>query len=158
MASTYMFIYIVPSCLTCSYPSTHLMVFVPTGIHKNKSTCSSWCFASKIYLFPQLCVYMSTDVPVQHTYLFILMLYTSIYVPENKFVYFNAFPLGYPATKTCFLTLLFLYMPIASITRAWLCLFIFILLFRLAAKIYPSTFLLFYMSTDISVHQYAYSV
>ena len=63
MASTYMAIYIVPSCLTCSYLSTHLMVFAPTGIYINKSTCSSCCFASKIYLSPQLGVYMSTDVP-----------------------------------------------------------------------------------------------
>ena len=46
--------------------------------------------------------------------LFILMLYTSTYLPENKSVYFNAFLLGYPTTKTCFLTLLFLDMPIDS--------------------------------------------
>ena len=43
-------------------------------------------------------------------------------------------------------------------TRSWPCLFIFILLFRLAAKIYSSKFLLLYMSTDIAVHQYACSV
>ena len=36
--------------------------------------------------------------------------------------------------------------------------FIFILSFRLTAKIYPSTVLLFYMSTDVPVHQYTCSV
>ena len=34
----------------------------------------------------------------------------------------------------------------------------FILSFRLTVKIYPSTFLLFYMSTDVPVHQYTCSV
>ena len=36
--------------------------------------------------------------------------------------------------------------------------FIFILSFRLTVKIYPSTVLLFYMSTDVLVHQYTCSV
>ena len=43
-------------------------------------------------------------------------------------------------------------------TRSWPYLFIFILSFRLTVKIYPSTFPLFYMSTDVSVHQYTCSV
>ena len=37
-------------------------------------------------------------------------------------------------------------------------LFIFILSFRLTVKIYPSTVLLFYMSTDVPVHHYTCSV
>ena len=43
-------------------------------------------------------------------------------------------------------------------TRSWPYLFIFILSFRLTVKIYPSTFALFYMSTDAPVHQYTCSV
>ena len=93
MSSTYMFIYIVPSCLTCSYLSTHLMVFVPVP--------SAMC------LHVHRCTHLTS-------YPFILMLCKYIYVPENKFVYLNAFLSGYPTTKTCFLTLLFLYMPIDS--------------------------------------------
>ena len=36
--------------------------------------------------------------------------------------------------------------------------FIFILSFRLTVKIYPSTVILFYMSTDVLVHQYTCSI
>ena len=76
MASAYMFIYIVPSCLTCSYLSTHPMVFVPVP--------SAMC------LHVHRCTHLTS-------YPFILMLYTSTYVPENKSVYINAFLLGYPS-------------------------------------------------------------
>ena len=41
---------------------------------------------------------------------------------------------------------------------SWPYLFIFILSFRLTVKNYPSTFLLFYMSTDVPFHQYTCSV
>ena len=41
---------------------------------------------------------------------------------------------------------------------SWTYVFIFILSFWLTAKIYPSTFLLFYMSTDVPVYQYTCSV
>ena len=43
-------------------------------------------------------------------------------------------------------------------TRPWPYLFIFILSFRLTVKIDPSKFLLFYVSTDILVHQYTWAV
>ena len=43
-------------------------------------------------------------------------------------------------------------------TRSWPYVFIFRLLFRLTIKIYPLTVLLFYMSTDVPVHQYTCSV
>ena len=71
------------------------------------------------------------------------MLYTSTYLPENKYIYFHAFLLGYPATtKTCFCDST---IPLQAhrCTHSWLCLFILILLFRLAAKIYQR----FYCST-----------
>ena len=43
-------------------------------------------------------------------------------------------------------------------TRSWPYLFIFRLSFRLTGKIYPPTFLLFYMYTDVPVHHYTCSV
>ena len=43
-------------------------------------------------------------------------------------------------------------------TRSGPYLFIFILSFRLTVKFYPSTVLLFYMSTDVPVHHYTCSV
>ena len=43
-------------------------------------------------------------------------------------------------------------------TRSGTYAFIFILSFRLTVKIYPSTVLLFYMSTYVPVHQYTCSV
>ena len=43
-------------------------------------------------------------------------------------------------------------------TRSWPYVFIFRLSFRLTGKIYPFTVLLFYMSTDVPVHHYTYSV
>ena len=43
-------------------------------------------------------------------------------------------------------------------THSWPYLFIFILSFRLTVKNYPSTFPLFYMSTDVPFHQYTSSV
>ena len=48
--------------------------------------------------------------------------------------------------------------PTHTCTRSWPYLFIFILSFRLTAKIYPSTFLLRFMSTVVSVHEYTSSV
>ena len=61
-------------------------------------------------------------------------------------------------TKTYLSPQLLVYLPIIICTRSWPYLFIFILSFRLTVKIYPSTFPLFYMSTDVPVHQYACSV
>ena len=48
--------------------------------------------------------------------------------------------------------------PAHRCTRSWSYLFIFILSFRLTAKIYSSTFLLFYLFIDVPVHQYTCSV
>ena len=89
------------------------------------------------------------------------MLYTSTYLSENKSVYFNAFLFEYPTTKTCFLTLLFLYMPVDAPVHGHafsFSYFHFILSIQLTVKIYPSMFSLFYMSTDVPVHQYTCSV
>ena len=115
-----------------------------------------------------LLFYMSTDVPVhQYTcsvYFFFFGItctmtfqliywgtYTQIHPKINLPVYLHAslssnhkdLPVS---TTTC--------VPAHRYTRSWPCLFIFIQSFLITVKIYPSAFLLFYMSTDVPVHHY----
>ena len=126
----------------------------------------------KIYPSTFLLFYMSTDVPVHHyacsVYFFFFGItctmtfqliywgtYTQIHPKINLPVYPHASPLpknkDLPVTTTACV-------PAHMCTRSWPYLFIFIFSFRLTVKIYPSTFPLFYMSTDVPVHQYACSV
>ena len=116
--------------------------------------------------------YMSTDVPVRQytcsvyfsffgitctlTFQFIYWgTHTQIHAKINLPVYPHAslssnhkdLPV---TTTTC--------LPAHRCTRSGPYLFMFILSFRLTSKIYPSTFLLLYMSTDVPVHQYTCSV
>ena len=123
----------------------------------------------KIYLSTFL---LSTDVPVHHytcsVYFFLFGItctmtfqliywgsYTHIHPKINLPVYLHAsLPSNHKdlpvSTTTC--------VPAHICTRSWPYLFIFILSFRLTVKIYPSTFPLFYMSTDVPVDQYTCSV
>ena len=111
---------------------------------------------------------MSTVVPVhQYTgsvYLFFFgitctitfqLIYTQIYLKLFLPVYLHVSLLSkhkaLPVTTTTSV-------PAHRCTRSGPYLFIFILSFRLTAKIYPSTFLLLYMSTDVPVHQYTCSI
>ena len=81
--------------------------------------------------------------------------YTQIYPEINLPIYFHAslssnhkdLPVTSPPS-----------IPAHRCTHSWPYLLIFILLFQLTVKIYLSTFPLFYMSTDIPVHHYTYSV
>ena len=59
------------------------------------------------------------------TYLLVYFdaLHMYAYLPENKYVYYNAFLFGYPTTKICCLTLLFLYMPIDATVHGRACSF-----------------------------------
>ena len=115
---------------------------------------------------------MSTDVPVHHytcsVYLFLFGItstitfqlvywgsYTHIHPKINLPVYPDAFLWSNKkdlpvSTTTC--------VPVHRCTRSWPYAFIFRLSFRLTVKIYPFTVLLFYMSTDVPVHQYTSSV
>ena len=111
---------------------------------------------------------MSTDVPVrQYTcsvYFFCFgitctmtfqLIYCGTYPKINLTVYLHAslssnhkdLPV---TTTTC--------VPAHICTRSWSYLFIFIFSFRLTVKIYPSTFILFYIYTDVPVHHYTCSV
>jgi len=126
----------------------------------------------KIYPSTVLLFYMSTDVPVHHytcsVYLFLFGItstitfqlvywdtYTQIHLKINLPVYLHASLLSNHkdlpvTTTTC--------VHVHRCTRSGPYAFIFILSFRLTVKIYPSTVLLFYMSTDVPVHQYTCSV
>ena len=83
--------------------------------------------------------------------------YTQIHPKVNLPVYLHASlssnhkDLPVPVTAT-------ICVHVHRCTRAGPYAFIFILSFRLTIKVYPSTFLLFYMSTDVPVHQYTCSV
>ena len=126
----------------------------------------------KIYPSTFLQFFMSTDVPVHHyncaVHLFFFGIactmtfqlvywstYTQIYPKLNLPAYLHvSLPSNHKdlpvATTTC--------VPTHSYTRSWPYLFIFRLSFRLTVKIYPSTFLLFYMYIDVPVHHYTSSV
>ena len=119
----------------------------------------------KIYPSTFLLFYMSTDVPVHHytcsVYLFLFSLtctvtfqpvywgsYTHIHPKMHLPVYPHAFLWSnnkdLPVSTTASVTA-------HRCTRSWPYLFIFIV-YLITVKIYPSTFLLFYMSTDVPVH------
>ena len=119
----------------------------------------------KIYLSTFLLFYRSTDVPVHHCTCSVYFLFfgiscsmtfqliywginTQIHPKINLPVYPHAFPSSNKdlpvTTTTC--------VPAHRCTCSWPYLFIFRLSFRLTVNIYPSTFLLFYMSTDVPVH------
>ena len=125
----------------------------------------------KIYPSTFLLFYMSIDVPVPH------------YTCSICFFFFGVtcamtFQLFYWGTYTQIHPKIYLpvylhaslsnhrYLPVTTATcvhahrctRSWPYLFMFILLFRLTAEIYPSTFLLLHMYTDAPVHQYTCSV
>ena len=72
--------------------------------------------------------------------------------PENTFPLFTIMLLFRLSIKTYLSPQLFVYLPIDV---PYLLIFIFILI---TVKIYPSTFLLFYMSTYVPVRQYTCSV
>ena len=113
-----------------------------------------------------------TDVPVHHytcsVYFFFFAItctmtfqlvywgtYAQIHPKINLPVYLHAsLPSNHKylpvSTTTC--------VPAHSCTRSWHYLFIFRLSFQLSIKIYPSTFVLFYMSTDVPVQLYNYAV
>ena len=127
--------------------STDVPVLHYTVLHVHRCTCSSLYLFSLFLLFRHN---MHDDLS------------TPLWVPTHKStrkisvpVYPHASPwpknndLPVPTT-TC--------VPAHSCTRSWPYLFIFILSFRLTVKIYPSPFPLFYMSTDVPVHQYTCSV
>ena len=111
-----------------------------------------------MYLFITIPVQFISSLSAQHAqwpFNSSLGTYPQIHPKISVPVYPHASPLpknnDLPVTTTT-------YVPAHSCTRSWPYLFIFILSFRLTVKIYPSTFLLFYMSTDVPVHQYTCSL
>ena len=112
-----------------------LPVLVSTALHVHIYNCSSvYLFSLFLHFRHNMCSYLSTHL--------LGYVHTGPHaspLPRNKDL-----PV---TTTTC--------VPALKCTRSWPYLFIFTPLFAwLTAKIYPSTFLQLYMSTDISVHQY----
>ena len=111
---------------------------------------------------------MSTDVPV-HQYtcsvcffffgvtctmtfqLIYTQIHPKIYLPAYLYAFLLSNHKDLPVTTTTCV-------PAHRCTRSWAYLFIFIFSFRLTVKIYPSTFILFYIYTDVPVHHYTCSV
>ena len=132
-----MFIFILSFRLTAEiYPSTFLLLYMYANAPGYQYTCSDYFFLFGIICsitFPLSCWDMSTQIHPKDRSTCLSPLHKNKNLPVT--------------TTTC--------VPALKCTRSWPYLFIFILLFAwLTAKIYLSTFLQLYMSTDISVHQY----
>ena len=120
-----------------------LPVHVSTALHVRRRTWLSVYLHSLFlpfwhnmhnYLSTHLLWYVHTDPPENKST-------CSSALPKNKYLTVT--------TTTC--------VHVHRCTRSGPYVFIFILSFQLTVKIYPSTVLLFYMSTDIPVHQYTCS-
>ena len=124
----------------------------------------------KIYPSTFLLFYMSTEVPVHHytcsVYLFLFGItstitfqlvywgsYTSIHLKINLPVYPHAFL--WSNNKDLLSPQLLVYLPIDVLIHDPTCSFS---VFLKTIKIYPSMFILFYMSTDVLVHHYKRTV
>ena len=137
-----MFIFIVFLITVKIYPSTFILFYMSTDVTVHHCNCAVYFFFFGITCTMTLqLVYWGT--------------YTQIHPKLNIPVYLHAsLPSNHndlPVTTTnC--------VPAHSCTHSCPYLFIFRLSFRLTVKIYPSTFILFYMYTDVPVHHYTCSV
>ena len=130
-----MFIFILSFRLTAEiYPSTFLLLYMYTDAPVHQYTCSAYFF-----LFGITCS-MTSQLIHWDMYTQILMLLLCL------------------RTNTYLAPQLLVYLPLNVPDHYLACSFSYFYYIRLTAKIYPSTFLLLYMSTDIPVHQYICSV
>ena len=111
-------------------PPTVLLFYISTHLPVHQYTCSVYflffgiSYAKTFHLLG----YLPTD-------------------PQDKHASLSSNHKDLPVTTT-------ISIPAKRCTRSRPYLFVFILSFRLTVKIYLSTFLLFYMSTDVPVHHY----
>ena len=141
---------VLQSMITCDLSdeplrSTRQRFCCSTCTQMHQYTCSVYLFFFGITCtatFPLICVGMYTQIHPKKIYLFIFMLLlclrTNTYLSLQQLV-------CVPALK-------------GTGVHDPTCSFPYFYSVRLTAKIYPSTFLLLYMTTDISVHQYTCSV
>ena len=115
---------------------------------------------------------MYTDTPVhQYTCSVYFFFFGITCTMTLQLIYWGTYPQIHPKIYLlvyihAFLTSNHKHLPVTTTTcvhahkctRSWPDVFIFRLSFQLTVKIYPLTFPLFYMSTDVSVHQYTCSV
>ena len=123
-------------------PSTVLLFYISADLPVHQNTCSVYfSFFGISYAKTFQLIYWSN--------------YPQIHPKINVPVYPHASLLSnhkdLPVTTTVSI-------PAKRCTHSWPYLFIFILSFRLTVKNYPSTFPLFYMSTDVPFHQCTCSV
>ena len=139
----YAFIFILSLRLTAMiYPSTVLLFYMSTDVPVHQYTCSLY--------FMFFCIFYAMTVQ-----LICWGTYPQIHPKINLPVYPHASPLP---KNNDLAVITITYVPAHRCTRSWPYLFIFILSFRLTVKIYPSTFPLFCMSTDVHVPQCTCSV
>ena len=158
-----------------------LPVNVSTALHVHRCTRSgpyvlffilSFRLTVKIYPSTVILFYMSTDVPVHQYICSVYFLFFGIsYAKTFQLIYWDTYPqihpkINVPVYPHASLSSNHKDLPVTTTisipakrcARSWSYLFIFILSFRLTVTIYPSTFPLFYMSTDVPVHQFTCSV
>ena len=120
-------------------PSTFLLFYMSTYVHVHHYTCSV-CF----FFFGITCTMtFSFQLVYCGTY---TQIHPKINLPVYPHASLSSNHKDLPVSiTTC--------VPDHRCTRSWSYLFIFTF-FLITVKIYPSTFLLFYMSTDVPVHHY----
>ena len=124
------------------YPSTFLLFYVSKDVPVHHHNCAVYFF-----FFGITCT-MTFQLVYRGTY---TQIHTKLNLPVYLLVSLPSKHKDLPVTTTTCV-------PAHSCTRSWPYLFIFRLSFRLTVKIYPSTFILFYMYTDVPVHHYTCSV
>ena len=160
---------------TKTYLSPQLLEYLPIDVpihnlHGHFHTV--FLITIKIYPSTFLLFCMSTDVPVHHYTCSVYFLFFGITCTMSfQLVYWGTYTHIHPKRNVPVYPHAFLwsnkkYLPVSTTTsvpahrctRSWPYLFISILSFRLTVKNYPSTVPLFYMSTDVPVHQYTCSI
>ena len=137
------------------YPSTFLLFYMSTDVPVHHYNCAVYFFFFGItctitfqLIYPKITCTMTFQLVYWGTY---KQIHLKINLPVYRHASLSSNHKDLPVTTT---TCVYVHWS----TRSGPYAFIFRLSFRLTIKIYPSTVLLFYMSTDVPVHQYTCSV
>ena len=137
------------------YPSAFILFYMYTDVPVHHYTCSVYFFFFSIpctitfqLIYPKILCTMTFQLVYWGTY---KQIHLKIILPVYRHASLSSNHKDLPVRiTTC--------VHVHRCTRSGPYAFIFILSFRLTLKIYPSTVLLFYMSTDVPLHQYTCSV
>ena len=137
------------------YPSTFILFYMYTDVPVHHYTCSVYFFFFGVtctitfqLIYPKITRTITFQLVYWGTYKHI---HLKINLPVYRHASLSSYHKDLPVTTTTCV-------HVHRCTRTGPYAFIFILSVRLTVKIYPSTVLLFYMSTDVPVHQYTCSV